>query len=168
MHESEKSKWSRSVVSDPQQPHGLQPIRLLHPWDFPGKSTGVGCHYLLHSTHTSNCKVSVVLELGKLKRKSSFLYYTHNFQHLCCFFGFRPEQFVLVLCWTLTGYSAIQLNSDIVYLKLTSDPISYKTAPHFTYQSWVVVPRLPIILDDSYEWGVPMIPSFCNLLWQLA
>ena len=25
-------------------PHGLQPTRLLHPWDFPGKSTGVGCH----------------------------------------------------------------------------------------------------------------------------
>ena len=23
---------------------GLQPTRLLHPWDFPGKSTGVGCH----------------------------------------------------------------------------------------------------------------------------
>ena len=21
--------------------------RLLHPWDFPGKSTGVGCHFLL-------------------------------------------------------------------------------------------------------------------------
>ena len=28
-------------------PHGLQPTRLLHPWDFPGKSTGVGCHCLL-------------------------------------------------------------------------------------------------------------------------
>ena len=40
-------KWSRSVVSDPQRPHGLQPSRLLHPWDFPGKSTGVGCHRLL-------------------------------------------------------------------------------------------------------------------------
>ena len=24
-----------------------QPTRLLHPWDFPGKSTGVGCHFLL-------------------------------------------------------------------------------------------------------------------------
>ena len=23
------------------------PTRLLHPWDFPGKSTGVGCHFLL-------------------------------------------------------------------------------------------------------------------------
>ena len=29
------------------RPHGLQPTRLLRPWDFPGKSTGVGCHHLL-------------------------------------------------------------------------------------------------------------------------
>ena len=36
----------RSVVSDSLQPRGLQPTRLLHPWDFPGKSTGVGCHFL--------------------------------------------------------------------------------------------------------------------------
>ena len=34
-------------MSDSQQPHGLQPTRLLHPWDVPGKSTGVGCHCLL-------------------------------------------------------------------------------------------------------------------------
>ena len=25
------------------RPHGLQPTRLLHPWDFPDKNTGVGC-----------------------------------------------------------------------------------------------------------------------------
>ena len=25
-----------------------QPTRLLHPWDSPGKNTGVGCHFLLH------------------------------------------------------------------------------------------------------------------------
>ena len=47
MHGSEKWKWSRSVVSDSSWPHGLQPTRILHPWDFPGKSTGVGCHCLL-------------------------------------------------------------------------------------------------------------------------
>ena len=47
MHESEKWKWSRLVVSESLRPHGLQPTRLLHPWDFPGKSTGVGCHCLL-------------------------------------------------------------------------------------------------------------------------
>ena len=49
MHESEKWKWSHSVMSNSQRPHGLQPIRLLHPWDFPGKSTGLGCHYLLRA-----------------------------------------------------------------------------------------------------------------------
>ena len=47
MHESEKWKRSRSVESNSLRPHGLQPSRLLHLWDFPGKSTGVGCHYLL-------------------------------------------------------------------------------------------------------------------------
>ena len=41
MHESEKGKGSRSVVSNSSRPHGLQPTRLLCPWDFPGKSTGV-------------------------------------------------------------------------------------------------------------------------------
>ena len=47
MNESEKLKWSRSVISDSSRPHGLQPTRLLRPWDFPGKSTGVGCLCLL-------------------------------------------------------------------------------------------------------------------------
>ena len=52
MHESEKWKWSRSVVPDSSRPHGLQPTRLLCSWDCPGKSTGVGCHCLLLYTHT--------------------------------------------------------------------------------------------------------------------
>ena len=47
MSESEKWKSSRSVVSNSLWPHGLQPTRLLGPWDFPGKSTGVGCQCLL-------------------------------------------------------------------------------------------------------------------------
>ena len=34
-------------MSNSSQPHGLQPTRLLRLWDFPGKSTGVGCHCLL-------------------------------------------------------------------------------------------------------------------------
>ena len=46
MHESEKGKWSRSVMSNSSRPRGLQRTRLLCPWDFP-VSTGVGCHCLL-------------------------------------------------------------------------------------------------------------------------
>ena len=34
-------------MSGSLRPHGLQPIRILRPWDFPGKSTGVGFHFLL-------------------------------------------------------------------------------------------------------------------------
>ena len=36
-----------SVMSDSMQPHRVQPTRLLCPWDFPGKNTGGGCHFLL-------------------------------------------------------------------------------------------------------------------------
>ena len=46
-HESEKWKWSCSVVSDSYWPHGLRPTRFLCPWDFPDKSAGVGCRCLL-------------------------------------------------------------------------------------------------------------------------
>ena len=41
------SVLSHSVVSDSLWPHGLWPTRLLCLWDFPGKSTGVGCRFLL-------------------------------------------------------------------------------------------------------------------------
>ena len=34
-------------MSDSSRPYGLQSTRLLCPWDFPSKSTGVGCHCLL-------------------------------------------------------------------------------------------------------------------------
>ena len=40
-------------MSNSQRPHGLQPTGLLRPWDFPGKSTGVGCHHLLRLSHCS-------------------------------------------------------------------------------------------------------------------
>ena len=56
-----KRRWKKYNVSSPSppafnlsqhlsRPHGVQPTRLLHPWDFPGKSTGVGCHCLLRSS----------------------------------------------------------------------------------------------------------------------
>ena len=45
-------KWKGKVKSlscvrlftDSSRPHGLQPTRLLCPWDYPGKNTGVDCH----------------------------------------------------------------------------------------------------------------------------
>ena len=45
-------RWSCYVVMDSVmsiflRSHGLYPVRLLCPWDSPGKNTGVGCHSLL-------------------------------------------------------------------------------------------------------------------------
>ena len=34
-------------MSDSVQPHRQQPTRLPRPWGSPGKTTGVGCHFLL-------------------------------------------------------------------------------------------------------------------------
>ena len=42
--------FSHSVMSDSLRPHGLYPARLLRPLHFPGKNTGVGCHFLLQGT----------------------------------------------------------------------------------------------------------------------
>ena len=44
--------WCQGVVQSLSrvqllQPHGLQPTSILCPWDFPGKSTGVDCHFFL-------------------------------------------------------------------------------------------------------------------------
>ena len=61
MHESEKWKWSRSVVSDPQRPYGLQPTRLLRPWDFPARVLEWGViafsDYLASKWNKCNCTV---------------------------------------------------------------------------------------------------------------
>ena len=68
-----KWKWSHSVVSNSPWPHGPQPSRLLHPWDFPGKSTGVGCHCLLRWDHKSMISKALykLLDVGAILRDSS-------------------------------------------------------------------------------------------------
>ena len=40
---------SCSVMSDSLQPQGLEPTRLLCPWDSPSKNTGVGCQLHISS-----------------------------------------------------------------------------------------------------------------------
>ena len=66
-----KMKWSRSVVSDSLRPRGLKPSRILRPWDSPGKSTRVGCHFLLQGiflTQRSNLHLLLLLlwQVGSL------------------------------------------------------------------------------------------------------
>ena len=49
--EFQKSEsFSHLVMPSSLWPYGLQPARLLRPWDSLGKNTGVGCHALLQGS----------------------------------------------------------------------------------------------------------------------
>ena len=67
-----------SVVSDSVRPHGLQPTRLLRPWDSPGKNTGVGCHFLLHQY---SILTHIYVEFGKMVMIT--LYARQQKRHRC-------------------------------------------------------------------------------------
>ena len=45
-------------MSKSVRPHRQQPTRLPHPWDSPGKNTGVGCHFLLQGMKVKSEKVA--------------------------------------------------------------------------------------------------------------
>ena len=78
---------SCSVKSNSLQSHGLQPARLLCSWDFPGKKTGVGCHFLLQrifpmqglNPHILHCRqICYCLSYqGSLRRVSQGLWKGH-------------------------------------------------------------------------------------------
>ena len=116
MHESEKWNWSHSVVSDSVRPHRRQPTRLLCPWDFPDKSTGVGCHCILRNTgilvvksHHQNSAVlspalsSASFRVGFILRLSPCCWWEHDqnkASELCLHKLWLVRLEPLVDCWT--------------------------------------------------------------------
>ena len=94
-------------MSNSVRPHRQQPTRLPHPWDSPGKNTGVGFHFLLqyikvksksevgHSCPTRSDPMDCsppgssihgifqarVLEWGAIK--GAHFYWIHLFKSLC-------------------------------------------------------------------------------------
>ena len=69
-------------MSDSVRPHRRQPTRLPHPWDSPGKNTGVGCRFLLQCVTGGNRGTFILLcwhlYSDNLFYNGSFLY--KNFQ----------------------------------------------------------------------------------------
>ena len=60
-----------------QRPHGLQPARLLCPWDSPGKNTGVGCHFLLQVPKVLIVNVLKVISVYIQPNDLPFLLYSN-------------------------------------------------------------------------------------------
>ena len=108
---------SCSVVSDCLQLHGLQPDKLLCPWNSPVKNTGVGCCSLLQGiflTQGSNLDLphcrQILYCLSQCIRC-----YIHMLQHdvfvfLCCIFiclCYFSLEFFLVCVFLSCCYSLI-------------------------------------------------------------
>ena len=120
-----KWKWSHSVLSDSFQPHGWQPTRLCCPWDFPGKNTGMGCHFLLQGifpTQGSN--------LGLLYCRQTIYHLSHQgspFLVLCKFWWlcdeFNGDLLQECLCHTQVYYtqSPCPCNSPLLTCSSTRD-----------------------------------------------
>ena len=111
-------KWKvkvKSLSRVPQRPQRLQPSRLLHPWDFPGKSTGVRCHCLLRIEHdiihyrTRNLQLFIQpfskMFIFKYWKWSNVLqhfsifkqWFLHNTKYSSYLTLFQPNNFVLTL-----------------------------------------------------------------------
>ena len=50
-------------MSDSVRPRRRQPNRLPHPWDSPGKNTGVGCHFKQKNSGTQFIGIFALLGL---------------------------------------------------------------------------------------------------------
>ena len=62
------------------RPQGLQPARLLWPWNSPGKNTGVHCHFLLQNLPDPGIDPP---SLASPALAGGFFNYSHNLGSLC-------------------------------------------------------------------------------------
>ena len=85
-------------MSDSVQPHRWQPTRLLHPWDFPGNSTGVGCHCLLRNiTYLTTNSLFVVQSLNHVQLFETLWTVAHQ------------SSLSFTIFWTLLKFMSIEL-----------------------------------------------------------
>ena len=91
---------SHPAVSNFLRPHGLQPTRLLCPWNSPGKNTGVGYHFLLQLILYTyiNFMVYIKCQLS-------------HFYAFCCWFLCLKCPPCIVLKWYLV--SQVQEGCDV-------------------------------------------------------
>ena len=131
MRESEKWKWSHSVISDSSQLHGLQPTRFLRPWAFPGKSTGLGCHSLLQLEY--QIYLYFILFLTSLPWKVKVIVMKINCIYLALshFFSINPK----VLYRDNSGHESWPCS---IYLAVNYRTVEKAMAPHSSTLAWKI------------------------------
>ena len=132
MQESEKWKWSRSVMSDSSRPRGLQPTRLLRPWDFPGKSTGVGCHCLLRFSCYSIYSLLDLSHSHGLNWSYVLMTTEHTFKALISFLSlsttYPTASYIYPLIFLSDAWNSTNLK--VTHLLLFSRQVTSDSSPH--------------------------------------
>ena len=110
-----------SVTFNSLQPHGLKLARLLCPWNFPGKTPGVGCHAFLQGifpTQESNpcllCPLHYRQILYHLSHWHIFwflfrLYKSFSFKNRSPTLKEQSEGDWLACCGIVVGYKSLRL-----------------------------------------------------------
>ena len=100
-------------MSDSLQPHGLKPSRLLCPWDSPGKSTGVGCHFLLQGIFPTQGLDAGLLRCRQITAGKPGLLDMHvitcHSPHQACSLYTQPTPLVVFIIQCLSASESISL-----------------------------------------------------------
>ena len=88
-------------MSDSLQPHGLWPTRLLRPYNFPGKKTGVGCHFLLQDSMVlaQKQKYRPMEKDGKPRGKPTHLWASYLWQRRHKYTMEKKDSLFNKCCW---------------------------------------------------------------------
>ena len=97
-------------MSNSLRSQGLQPTRLLHPWDFPGKNTGMGCHFLLQGIFLTQG-----LNLGLLHCRQTLYCLSHQENHQVFWREqYNPLALLLLKNYFLTTLRSMQDLSSLI------------------------------------------------------
>ena len=153
--------FSHQVMSDSLQPHELYPVRLLSPWDSPGKNTAVGCHFLLQGIVSTQGSI-----LGLLHCRWIIFFFFFSF----IFISWRliTLQYYSGFCHTLTwishGFTCIPHLDPCSHLPLHPIPLGLPSAPGpstcLMHPAWAGVLFHPCrwILYQLSHQGSPYMP----------
>ena len=108
-------------------PHRLQSTRLLSPWDFPGRTTGVGCHFLLQGIFSNQGLKLHLLQwqaysflLNHPGSPYMYLFFSSNSCPSCSCCSVTQSCLTLWIRWTATCQAFLSFTISQSLLKLMS------------------------------------------------
>ena len=138
-----------SVMSDTLRPHG--PAGFLCPWDSPGKSTGVGCHFLLQSHPYMTTGKTIALTRQTFVGKVMSLLF-NMWSRLVI--PFIPRSKRLLISW-LQSPLAVILEPNSIYNLIINVPQNPGIGIHF-HVSWFIFLFL-LQFTSFIDWVITII-----------